>query len=370
MESQKSELQDEIKVFERVESELREGMTLKKCLQCGCMKDELEETIALPQTPETLRNAATRWLKEMEPVRYSCLGCEYCYPAVAARMLSATFPNQAQGPNCALETRSSEWPPIVGDYFVTDSTHSTPVAITTLGSSELAEIIAQASIAGVCIVGKTETENIGIDKIIKNTISNPRIRCLILVGSDPKGHLPGATLKALIENGIDGNQRIIKSPGRRPFLRNVTLQEIEIFRKQIKLVDRVGVSNPEEIASIVSEVIQKLPKESCCTPSNSKVTPLKVETVLAQNPEKIEMDRAGYFVIIPDRSSKVILVEHYSYDDRLQKIIKGSDARSIYWTIINNGWISQLSHSAYIGKELAKAELAIQYNLPYVQDGA
>ncbi|MCI0445609.1 hypothetical protein L0152_20645, partial [bacterium] len=342
MKSQNSELQNEMRVFERVESELHEGMTLKKCLQCGCMKDELEETIDLPQTPETLRNSATGWLKEMEPIRYSCLGCEYCYPAVAARMLSATFPNQVQGPSCALETRSSEWPSIVGDYFVTDSTHSTPVAITTLGSSELAEIIAQAAIAGVCIVGKTETENIGIDKIIKNTITNPHLHFLLLVGSDPKGHLPGATLKALFENGIDANQRIIESPGRRPFLRNVTLDEVEIFRKQIKLIDRIGISNPEQIASIVSEVIQKMPKGTCCTPPRSQATSVGVETVLAQNPEKIEMDRAGYFVIIPDRSAKVILAEHYSYDDRLQKIIKGSDARSIYWTIINKGWISQL----------------------------
>ena len=42
---------------------------------------------------------------------------------------------------------------------------------------------------------------------------------------------------------------------------------------------------------------------------------------------------------------------------------------SIYKTIIENGWISQLSHSAYLGRELAKAELSIKYKFKYVQDG-
>ena len=48
------------------------------------------------------------------------------------------------------------------------------------------------------------------------------------------------------------------------------------------------------------------------------------------------------------------------YDNKLLIIIKGKDARSVYHTIIENGWVSQLSHTAYLGKELAKAELSIK----------
>ena len=38
--------------------------------------------------------------------------------------------------------------------------------------------------------------------------------------------------------------------------------------------------------------------------------------------------------------------------------------------IIANGWVTQLSHAAYLGRELARAELALKQGLKYVQEGA
>lgn len=82
------------------------------------------------------------------------------------------------------------------------------------------------------------------------------------------------------------------------------------------------------------------------------------------------MDKAGYFVILlqPDRC--VIIVEHYDYENRLLRVIEGKDARSIYSTIVRNGWVTQLSHAAYLGKELARAEASLHDGSKYVQDGA
>lgn len=54
----------------------------------------------------------------------------------------------------------------------------------------------------------------------------------------------------------------------------------------------------------------------------------------------------------------------------LLKVIQGKNARSIYSTIIQNGWVTELSHAAYLGKELARAELSIEQGVRYVQDGA
>lgn len=82
------------------------------------------------------------------------------------------------------------------------------------------------------------------------------------------------------------------------------------------------------------------------------------------------MDKAGYFVIIPQPEKGIIAAEHYSYDNRLLRVVEGRDARSIYWTIIENGWVTQLSHAAYLGRELAKAELSVKIGFKYVQDGA
>ena len=358
-------------VFSKVEKELAEGMSLKKCLQCGCMKEELEQTLLVPQAPAGLKVKASNWLKEMQPIRYACLGCDYCYPAVAASVLATSFPQQIQGPLCAMNEKAESWPYVAGDYFVLD--YAASVAISTLGSVELAEAIAKIKPAGVCIVGKTETENIGIDKIIKNTITNPGISRILLVGKDLRGHLPGATLVALSENGIDENSRIINSPARRPFLRNVSTDEIAAFRKQVTILNHIGVDTLEGVERIISDIAIVGPKSSVCCSFDSRLSKERlsgIQEIAAKDPDEIVLDKAGYFVIFVDQNRWEILVEHYSYKDRLLRNIRGKNARMIYWTLIKNGWVTELTHAAYLGKELAKAELSLELQRPYVQDGA
>lgn len=75
-------------------------------------------------------------------------------------------------------------------------------------------------------------------------------------------------------------------------------------------------------------------------------------------------------MILPQPQRGVITVEHYSYENKLLHIVRGATARSLYRTIIDNGWVTELSHAAYLGRELAKAELSIQQGFKYVQDGA
>ncbi len=93
--------------------------------------------------------------------------------------------------------------------------------------------------------------------------------------------------------------------------------------------------------------------------------------VIADEPgDAVVMDRAGYFVILPLGDRRVISVEHYSYDNTLLRTIEGANARAVYMTIVSNGWVSELSHAAYLGKELAKAELSLQHGFKYIQDKA
>ena len=84
---------------------------------------------------------------------------------------------------------------------------------------------------------------------------------------------------------------------------------------------------------------------------------------------KVKLDKAGYFVILPSKKTSLILVEHYSYENKLLRKIEGTNGRDIYFTIINNKWVTELSHAAYLGKELARAELSIQKGFKFVQDG-
>jgi len=294
---------------------------------------------------------------------------------VALNLFSGAYPEgqrpEPPGGKGAVSGRT--WPPVVGEYFASQDRQTGPFAISTLASVQLAEDISRLKPDGLCIVGKTETENIGIEKIIQNTISNPAIHFLLLAGKDPEGHRSGATLLALCRKGVDAGMKVIGSPGRRPFLRNVSRGEVEAFRSQIKVVDMIGC---REVKRIISKM-QKLASGfhgSCSQGAFSRlIKPLpesSVETFRAGKPKKATLDTAGYFVVLPVREKGQIHIEHYTNDNRLLRVIEGDDAVGLYRMIIENGWVTELTHAAYLGKELEKAELAMKLGFKYVQDGA
>lgn len=366
--------------MDKIQSELREGMGLPKCRKCGCMKESLESlqtslSSLQVEASSDLRANIEHWLKQMEPIEYACLGCDYCFPAVATNVFHKALPEvgESQPPSCAFEASEHHWPPIAGEYYAFCDGPGCPVAVSTLASVELAERLARIRPRELCIVGKTETENIGIDKVVKNTVTNPTIRFLLLAGKDPKGHQSSRTLLALWENGVDENMKVIGSPGRRPVLRNVAREEVEGFRKQIQVVDMIGCEDEERIVERLKELSQRLDLSRSSEESREITRPVRLSDapiIHAEQPAKVEMDKAGYFVILPQPDKQIIVVEHYSYDNTLQRVIDGKDARSIFSTIIENGWVTQLSHAAYLGKELARAELSIKIGFKYVQDGA
>ncbi len=215
-------------------------MQLVKCRQCGCMGGALDRFAQqLPGLPgkeaSELAGKVADWKAQMKPVRYTCLGCKHCYPAVAENSFAAEFSVTALPPALACGTHASKgkWPAVVGEYFVLDS--SAPVAVATLASIQLAEELDHLKPIGLALVGKLETENIGIEKVVKNTISNPAIRFIILAGNEPEGHQSGSALLALIKNGVDENNKVLGSTAKRPVLQNVTREEIDMFRKQVRL---------------------------------------------------------------------------------------------------------------------------------------
>ncbi|RLC30153.1 hypothetical protein DRH13_04750 [Candidatus Woesebacteria bacterium] len=366
--------------IQKIKLEIQKGMQLVKCRKCGCMKEILENllvslpSIEIEECSDLIQNIRS-WLKKMQPVEYACLGCKYCFPAVATNILTANFPSliQTVSLSCKFEIKEKIWPPVPGEYFAFCEGSTCPVAISTLASIELAETLANIRPNGLCIVGKTETENIGIDKVIKNTITNPTIRFLIVAGQDPQGHHSGKTLLALSEKGVAKDMKVIDAPGRRPILRNVSHSEVESFRRQVQLVNMMGCEDTKMIIDKIDELSKKV-ISSCECKECSELTPspkiLSVPKILARVPKKLKMDRAGYFVIIPSLDKKIIIVEHYAYDNKLLHIIEGKDASSIYSTIIENGWLRELSHAAYLGRELAKAEFSLKYGSKYIQDKA
>ena len=265
--------------------------------------------------------------------------------------------------------------PALGEYHIRSIAEECPVAVSTLGDCELPDLIMARQPKGLSIVGKTETENVGIEKIIQNTLAAPYLRYLILCGDDVTGHFSGQSMLSLFENGINERMRIAGAKGKRPILANTAPQDVAAFTEQIEVVDMIGCTDVEKIVHKIEELAERavLEPRSCGEKSHSEdrnVSQIKVIMAKQKDAAKVKMDKAGYFVIVPKAKQGIILVEQYNYANQLLRVIQGNNAQDIYATIIENNWLTELSHAAYMGKELAAAQLSMQMGFKYVQDKA
>ena len=140
------------------------------------------------------------------------------------------------------------WPIIQGDYHTGDA--NSPVAVITMGSHlDEAGICA----AGAALAGSCKTENLGIEKIVANIISNPNIRFVLLCGTEVKGHLSGQSSEAMHANGVEGG-KIVGSKGAIPFLENLTAEHIKRFQEQTELVNIMETEDLGVIGAKINEL--------------------------------------------------------------------------------------------------------------------
>ena len=91
----------------------------------------------------------------------------------------------------------------------------------------------------------------------------------------------------------------------------------------------------------------------------------------------IILDTKGFFVIELDKKESKIRVEYYSnvykkekiVSGKLEKVFTGKKADAICDTISNNVPNLLASHYMYLGRELQKAEVALENNKKYIQGG-
>lgn len=146
------------------------------------------------------------------------------------------------------------WPFVTGDYEVGDP--QSCVAISSNGSYFHIE-----HLKGVAIQGPDKTENIGIEKMVANIVSNPNIRFIIAAGAEVPGHLSGESLMAFWKNGVDpATRKIIGTRGAIPFIENLPEAAIARFRKQIvEVVNMMGVEDYDQLNAKVKELIARDP---------------------------------------------------------------------------------------------------------------
>jgi len=145
---------------------------------------------------------------------------------------------------------SEKWPVLSGKYEIGNK--SSNVAIVSISS----RINFPKDLFSLC--GEMRTENLGIERVIINTISNCNLRYIVVCGKESKGHFAGQSLIAIHENGIDENGKIIGSKGAIPFIENIPKEAVERFRRQIKKV--INLINEDDVVKII-ETIKLIPSE-------------------------------------------------------------------------------------------------------------
>ena len=121
-------------------------------------------------------------------------------------------------------TDINDWPLAEGDHIL--GRPYSPVAIVTLASDYRKLDLKNYAICGTCF-----TENFGIQKVIVNILSNPKINRLIVCGKE-SSHFAGQSILALVENGVStlgGYKKIIGSKGVIPYLDEIPMSTINRF---------------------------------------------------------------------------------------------------------------------------------------------
>jgi len=95
-----------------------------------------------------------------------------------------------------------------------------------------------------------------------------------------------------------------------------------------------------------------------------------VEILEPKDTESFEEDRKGWFKILLDRSARKIVLLHFPSGQTAtpSMVLKGTTAKTLYHMAIEKGLLSKLEHAAYLGNELAKAEIALSIGKSYIQD--
>jgi len=79
-------------------------------------------------------------------------------------------------------------------------------------------------------------------------------------------------------------------------------------------------------------------------------------------------DEAGWFKIHVDRRANQLVAVHTKGEGGSKTVVRGSTPEEVYQTIVRLGLVSKLEHAAYLGRELAKAHIALVTGRSYIQD--
>jgi len=157
---------------------------------------------------------------------------------------------------------TSGYPPEEGCYL--RGNDYSPVAVVVIlrwrrdkTPTDIENMVRVAIESGAALAGTLQTENVGLEKVICNIVSNPNIRYLIVCGPESPGHLVGEAILALAKNGLDERKHIIGTEAPTPYLFNIPLEFVERFRKQVTVIDLINEGSVDVVRQAVCSCYQE-----------------------------------------------------------------------------------------------------------------
>jgi tetrahydromethanopterin S-methyltransferase subunit A len=229
----------------------------------------------------------------------------------------------------------------------------------------------------------------GINLLVRGVLARPGLRYLVVCGIDYAE--TGRALVALAEQGTTPERLIVGTEVRlEPDLDEAAIAR---FRQQVTLVDLRGCTRADQVAAAIralptlspdeTGVIRLAPAgptgagEAATKQARSSVPP--AESGHAEDPTapsgsgrlpkaaRFEADPRGNFLIAIG-GGEIVAVHATTTGGPTEARFAGRDAAAVYRAILAADLVSRLDHAAYLGAELARAEIALRAGLPYRQD--
>jgi tetrahydromethanopterin S-methyltransferase subunit A len=240
------------------------------------------------------------------------------------------------------------------------------VGVCTLSTRWLAAELNRAP--GVAVAAPLMTANLGIEELVRSVLRDTTIRLLVLCGRDSRLFRQGQSLLALAANGVrEHDRRIIGARGYRPYLHGLPVRDADAFRARVRVADLRNITDPAVLRARIAAYADGCPAAgSSDVPAPPRPGFVSLQPGGRRRP--IRTAGEGFFVVSTDRVRRELLLRHYREDCLPAHEMRGHRAESMVLGIIDAGLVRELSHAAYLGAELTKAETALRLGLDYFQD--
>ncbi|MEO8464743.1 MAG: DUF4346 domain-containing protein [Gammaproteobacteria bacterium] len=257
--------------------------------------------------------------------------------------------------------KPDQWPFIRGDYDVIDAAAPVVVVLSNDRASGN-EFIAKPP-PGLCMLARLHSAG-DAAKLLRAVAANLSIQTLICAAENP-GQQPLAAALLKLGRGDEVPGGPLGS-----LMNTIASQleraELDALRERVDFVDMLACSDTAKIGAKVATARSAVHQANAGFVTRATAGGAERLIVPRDLPNDTLPDKTGRFRIRLEEHS--IVVDHIDTKERLVRVIEGKTARDICLTLIRNGWVSRLDHAAYLGRDLARAELALRNGQPFTPD--